>query len=216
MQETLRNVAQMNELRRRALRDNPPKVDMNALRALVQMYDSVPTQREIADVARVHDNMQRQLNPETLRAAQRIANSALEQTPESARQAMQAIEAGRIADLIREAARVVSSPEAEALLRQANEAALEDLVPGLPEEVVPSGTEAETAEETQVWQLDRQSLVWLVGFLIRLFNTLAVLLALAEVAEDSQLTEEDLEYLLYAVGWALDQAMRALKNKDEQ
>jgi hypothetical protein len=216
MQETLRNVVQMNDLRRRALRDNPPKVDMNTLRTIAHMNNSVSSQQELAEVARVHADMQRQLNPETLRAAQRVANSALARAPESARQAMDAIEAGRIADLVREAVRVVSSPEAEALLQQANEATFEESTAEPPEEIVTPEAEADTVEEAQILQLDRQSLIWLVGFLMRLFNTLAVLLGLAAVTEDSQLTREDLERLLYAVGWALDLAMRALKKKNEE
>ena len=171
----------------------------------------------LASVERMHENLAKLQSPLAFVAAVDVANRSLNSSLQNWTRAVNMLAENRVDDLLRRATQLATSPGVEALLRRADELvaagepedALEELEGAAPEDV------PDLPQMQWVFELDRETLLFLSKYLFHLTAVLSPALGVAVALSDRRIDVEDLSTLLAALNVLLAYLLLALKSDDE-
>ena len=191
----------------------------HSLAATQKFLASAQAKNAVANATEAHERAYQQLDASAMNAAARLSEQILEQNRRSWEQIAQSLQSTSPDVLFQHAASTISSLDARTLLEQANEEALQERAAGLPDEL-DIGPRFEQMTQTEVsgyfdwlFELDREQLISLVAVLFKLVSAGKILIGVATVAANPQLTAENLSTIFDILECMLIFALAALGEK---
>jgi hypothetical protein len=179
------------------------------MRSLPQIQAS-----QLESVTRLYDNVMSSIDPQALVQANNLAAQTLNALNLSGFPRMETLYAGRLDELIERATDWASALHTRELLLRTNEA-MEAAVSGTENtEVFPSEL-PELPQFEWVFELDRESLMFLFRILFHLTAILSPALGVAVVLRDREVDIEDLSVILSGLNVLLAYVLLALNKTDD-
>jgi hypothetical protein len=166
-------------------------------------------------ITRLHENMMPSIDPQAYLAASNIAAQTINGFDESVLRSLETIYTERFDELIKQATMWASNPQIQDLLRGANEM-IASLEANVAESTEPfSADMPDMPQFYWVFELDRETLRFLVKLLFHLTAILTPALGLAAAHSDPEINIVDLAALVVALNTMLHYALLALNTTDD-
>lgn len=170
---------------------------------------------QLESLARVHENMVSSIDPQAYLAASNLAAQTLNAFHQSGLHNLETIYTERFGELIERATNWASAPYTQDLLRRANDVLrAEDVSSVEATEIFPSEL-PDLSQLEWVFELDRDTLIFLFKFLFHLTAILSPALGVAAALSDGEVDIEDLGGIVGALNVVLAYVLLALQKKGD-